>query len=155
MSILKKVFDAVTKGIPKDQEASGKTYVRLDSVEQGHNILKAAEAEHASGKHQADVMINTATEHDLLEYLNYAVTLIPEKYALYKMLLVLRINPIRVNQATGRGVYLSKKFVADQLTRNLKKIVIEDEIDKLEKKAIQICQEFITKTRDTAIPILN
>ena len=152
--IIQKTFDFVTKGIPKDEE-NGKTFVRINSVEQGRNILKAAEDAHNSGKFKADVEISTALESDLIKFLNYAVTLIPEKYALHKMLLVLRVNPISENPKTGCGVYLSKKYIAQSLTKYLKRVIREEEIDRIEKESIRICQEAIRKTRDTAIPILN
>lgn len=152
--LIQKIFDKVTQGQPKD-ESKGKLYTRLDSVEQGHNILKAVEEEQKTGKHTADVEINTAVEEDLVKFLNYAVSLIPEKYAVHKMLLILRINPISFNQVTGKGTYLSKKFIAESLTKNTKKLVMESEIDKLEKEAIRITQDFIRKTREEKIPILN
>ena len=151
--IIQKVFDAVTKGQPKDQEGK-KLYTRIDSVEQGHNILKAVQDEHASGKHKADVEISTAIESDLVKFLNYAVSLIDEKYALHKMLLVLRINPIAINETTGSGIYLSKKYIAQSLTKNLKRVIRDEEIDKFEKEAIRICQEAIRRTKETALPIL-
>lgn len=152
--IIQKVFDAVTKGEPKDQE-KGKLFTRIDSAEQGHNILAAVEAEHKSGKHKADVEINTAIEGDLVKFLNYAISLVDEKYALHKMLLVLRVNPISENPTTGCGVYLSKKYIAQSLTKELKRFIREIDIDRLEKEAIRICQEAIRKTRDNNIPILS
>ena len=157
MSIIQKVFDKITKGIPKDIDKKDrkKLYTRIDSVEQGHNILKAAEEEHESGRHKADVEINTAIESDLIKFLNYAIHLIDEKYALHKMLLILRVNPIKLDPVTGNGVYLSKKYIANSLTKNMKSLVMESEIDKLEKEAIKICQESIIKTRDEGIPIFK
>ena len=156
--LIQKVFDAVTKHEPKDVEsgpAGKKLFTRIDSVEQGRNILAAAEEAHASGKFKADVEISTCVEKDLVKFLNYAVTLIHNKYALHKMLLVLRVNPIHINEATGKGTYLSKKYIAQELTKHTKRLVMESEIEKLEKEAIRICQDAIRKTRDTALPILN
>ena len=154
MSLIKQVWDSVTKGQAKDIE-NGKTFVRVDSVEQGYNILAEAEKQHASGKFVAQTEISTAIESDLVKFLNYAVSLIPEKYALHKMLLVLRVNPIKLNPSTGSGIYLSKKYIAQSLTETLKRVIREDMIDKLEKESIKICQDCIRKTRETKLPILQ
>lgn len=156
--IIQKIFEKVTGGLAKDVEKNKdgqKLYTRMDSVEEGYNILAAVEKEQASGLHKADVVINTMIEADLVEYLNYAVKLIPEKYTLNKMLLTLRINPVKMNPITGDGVYLSKKYIAQSLTKHLKKVIKEEDIDKLEKQSINICQQFIRKTKETALPILS
>ena len=156
--LIQKVFDKVTGSLPKDVEngpAGEKLFTRIDSVEKGRNILAAAEELHASGKFKADVEISTAVESDLVKYLNYAISLVDEKYALHKMLLILRVNPIKMNDTTGCGVYLSKKYIAQELTKNLKKVIKEGEVDRLEKEAIKICQEAIRRTKETALPILS
>src|SRR3990167_9095686 len=124
--LIQKVFEKVTGSLPKDVERKDggqKLFTRIDSAEQGHNILDAVTKAHASGNLKADVEISTAIEADLIKFLNYAVYLIPEKYALHKMLLVLRVNPIYTNEATGKGTYLSKKYIAQQLTKNTKRLV--------------------------------
>jgi len=151
--MMEKVWKKVAQGLGKEVQG-GKSYMKIDSVEQGHNLIAAAEKEHASGKHKADVEISTAVESDLIKYLNYNVSLMDEKYALHKMLLILRINPIKTNPKTGDGVYLSKKYIAQELSKYCKKNIKEDRIEALEKEAIKICQDSIASTKDTKIPIL-
>lgn len=114
------------------------------------------------GDMDAEVKISTATEMERREYLNYCLTLVPDKYIKHKILLFLRINPYSEKMFTDRngrvehkGVYLSKKEIARAITARTTAKVTEQEVDKIEKEAVEIVCQSIRSSRANDVPLIG
>lgn len=138
---------------PKGEDKT--QYTKIDSIEQAANYLAAIKDKQEAGDYEVDVKINTATEIERREYLNYCINLIPDKYIKHKILLFLRVNPFQENAETGKGLYLSTKEIARVLTEKCGHKVFEIEVQSIEKEGVDMAMQAIRSSRHDGIPLVG
>lgn len=153
MSILDTAKKYFKKDAPKGEDKT--PYTKIDSIEQAANYLAAIKDKQEAGDYEIDVRINTATEMERREYLNYCINLIPDKYIKHKILLFLRCNPFHENAQTGRGLYLSTKEIARVLTKKCGFKVFECEVEAIEREGLEICKQTLRSSREEGIPLVG
>ena len=130
-------------------------YTKIESIEQAANYLKAISEKAENGQFEIDVKINTATEVERREFLNYCINLMPDKYIKHKILLFLMVNPFKENHDTGRGMYLSRKEIARVLTRKCGFKVLELEVIAIEQEGLEMCKNAIADSKQSGIPLVG
>jgi hypothetical protein len=97
--------------------------------------------------------VTSATEPQRLEYLNYCISLVPDKYMKHKILLFLRVNPFRY--VGDRGQYLSVAEIARCLRVRCGIHIQEHDVRKVEAEAIRIVQDTLAKTKANAVALVG
>jgi len=138
-----KILNRAKSHFPKNSK--GET-TPFDTTEKASRYLDALKDEARNNIEKSDVTISTSTEDERLKYLNYCVSLIPDKYIKHKILLFFMINKYE-------GSFIPKSFIAKQLTKHLGKSISIKDIDKIEKEAKKIMSDTLTKLNKGGIII--
>lgn len=153
MSFLDKIKKNLGVEIGKDGKPTG--FSKITSLEQAANYIADLKQKMHDGTIKPEMQVTTATSMERREFLNYAISLVPDKYMKHKILLFLRVNPYWEDPATGREAYLSKREIARCLSDRVGYRVLEVEVEGIERDAINIIKETLEKKKVSAIPLVG
>ena len=143
-------------------EEKPKHQVTINTVEEAANYLKKIkdDADHNRIDREmfpmgeAEEGITTCTDQERREYLNYAINLMPDSLIKYKIILFLRCNPYW-EDGQGNQKFLSKKGIANMLTKECGFKILDVQVDAEEKQAIVLCMENLKKMRLEDVPLVG
>ena len=150
-------LDGIKKNLGVETGKDGKPtgFSKITTVEQAGRYIDELKEKMHDGTIKPEMEITTATSPERREFLNYAISLVPDKYMKHKILLFLRVNPYWEDASTGREAYLSKREIARCLSDRVGFKVLELEVEGIERDAIKIVKEVLEKKQISAIPLVG
>lgn len=137
----------------KNGEKTG--FSKIKSLDEAAGYIKHLKAKVEDGTIKPEMNVTTATSPERRAYLNYCISLVKDKYIKHKILLFLRVNPYWEDPTTGREAYLSKRELARCLSDRVGFRVLELEIDAIERDAMQIIKDTISRLPANSVPLVG
>lgn len=138
--------------IGKDGKPTG--FVKIKTLEQAANYIDELKGKVESGEIKPDFQVTTATSPERREFLNYAISLVPDKYIKHKILLFLRVNPYWEDPHTGREAYLSTREIARCLSDRVGFKIYDFEVTAIERDALEIVKDTLASKERSSIPLV-
>ena len=124
-------------------------------LDERHEASKGSRIKEWAKTQARNTPTSVAPFQDRVKFLAYAISLCGNRQPRFTALLQIRLFMAGHPDLTGMSKLQANKFVAKQLTAIMKRLVRPEQIDALEKEAIDFVQQEIRRTKSTMLPLVQ